>query len=519
MPDLTPEDVLEYLKAKGFISDAEAEMVESRWNPTSGKPLLEYIGAEGILPAVVAADVAKLIAEQRAEGLEPRLEGFILLSRLGSGARGVVYRAWQPSLRRAVAIKVLSEELGSDREYVKRFLREARVACKVSHPGIVRAFDINKQGSSVFIIMEHITGISLGDVLRRDEVLDPADALDIARQASEAIAYAARIGLVHRDIKPDNLMIDLNGRVKLCDLGLARPAGGSEFTSPMLAQGTPAYMAPEAATGGDVDARADIYSLGATLYRMLSGRLPFEDDDSVEVLRMHVEEPVPALGDDVPAVCAKLVYAMMKKEAGKRPAPADMPRFFASALKKLGPLAPRTWELVPGGSPPDPTEARLSGSAPSAGLSLVEESAAQPVVPSAAVVVEATTPARRKLKRRRGLPDWFWPAAFACLVLGGGVYIYLNRESVPGYIAADDPELESLKEENKRLKARVSELETAAGRGDAGLREAAARLSEEARIDSEMRAREPQRDAIDTVPAEVEELRRIHAAGVRPPGE
>ncbi|MEE9312734.1 MAG: serine/threonine-protein kinase, partial [Planctomycetota bacterium] len=280
----------------------------------------------------------------------PKLPGLMLLNLVGRGGRGRVYRAWQPSLKRVIAVKILSRALADNREYIQRFLREARVASKVQHRYIVRAYDINKHQGNVYMVMDYIPGLSLGQILRDKIKLDIADLLEISRMIAEALSYTARVGLVHRDIKPDNILIDLNGRVKICDLGLARPAGTSDLTAPMVAQGTPAYMAPESALRPDLDAQADVYSLGVTMYRMLLGKVPFENSDPVEVLRMHVEEAPRGLDASDPL--QKLILQMLEKDSTKRTNVKELPKIIADLQRSLpGLKKARTWDLIPNGEP------------------------------------------------------------------------------------------------------------------------------------------------------------------------
>ncbi|MCC6465817.1 MAG: serine/threonine protein kinase, partial [Planctomycetes bacterium] len=353
MPALKPDDVLRYLGARGYLAAGEVEFVQSRWNPERDGALLSFVGRERLLPQEVADDLVELLSANQLEGIEPHLPGLMLLHLVGRGGRGNVYRAWQASLRRVVAVKILSRALSGNREYLQRFLREAKVASRVQHKNIVRAYDINKKGADVFMVMEYVSGVSLGVVLRNRTRLPVPEALEIGRLAAEAVAYIGKVGLVHRDIKPDNIMLDRKGRVKLCDLGLARPSGTSSLTAPMVAQGTPLYMAPENALGGELDSQADVYSLGVTLYRALLGKPPFDNPDPVEVLRMHVEvQPRGLDGDELPAGISNLLRRMLEKNPTKRPLARDLPREFAALQSALpGMASPRLWELVPGGAP------------------------------------------------------------------------------------------------------------------------------------------------------------------------
>ena len=175
MPVLKPEEILRYLNAKGFLSSAEIELVNSRWSVEKDGPLLQYLGREKLIPTEVVDDLITLIGNSQLEGLEPQLPGLVLLNMIGRGGRGSVYRAWQPSLRRVVAVKILSKALSSNREYIQRFLREARVASKVQHRNIVRAYDINKKGSNVYMVMEYAENGNLFGMLSRRRALTVED--------------------------------------------------------------------------------------------------------------------------------------------------------------------------------------------------------------------------------------------------------------------------------------------------------------------------------------------------------
>jgi serine/threonine protein kinase len=202
--------------------------------------------------------------------------GLEILELLGAGGMGVVYKARQIRLERIVALKVLSPQLSRDPEFVARFNREAKVMAALSHPGIVQIFDFGQEADLCFLVMEYIDGLSLRQLMK-DRKLAPEEALKIVPRICEALEYAHSKGVIHRDIKPENILLDRDGRVRIADFGLARVMareGAARFTVSNVVMGTPGYMAPEQYQSMSVDHRADIYSLGAVFYEMLTGQIP-----------------------------------------------------------------------------------------------------------------------------------------------------------------------------------------------------------------------------------------------------
>jgi serine/threonine protein kinase len=275
--------------------------------------------------------------ERRFEGRE-QIAGYRLLERLGEGAMGSVYKARQLSLDRDVAIKVLSPALSQDEAYVERFLREAKAVARLNHTNIISGIDVGDAGGIKYLVMEYADGTTVAALLRRGGAMDEERALLIAQQMARALDHAHRAGLVHRDVKPDNVIVTREGVAKLCDLGLARlDTAGGEIRARM---GTPAYISPEQARGDpDVDARADLYSLGASLFHMLTGREPFEGASASAVLARHLTEPPPSVRTILPEVAPAtdaLVQRLMAKDPGER---------FQSAAEVLGALEPLVKEL------------------------------------------------------------------------------------------------------------------------------------------------------------------------------
>ncbi len=242
---------------------------------------------------------------------------------LGRGAMGVVYRARDQVLDRTVAFKELPAHLTEDAALVERFRREARALARLSHPHIVQVHDLVESGRQLWMAMELVTGGSVEQELERQGKLSFDRALELARQMAEALAHAHEQGVIHRDFKPANVMLDRTGSAKVTDFGLAKLSLDPGLTQAGAVMGSPSYMSPEQATGGEADARSDIYALGATVYEMLTGAPPFVGADVTSVLVQHITTaPVPPRdrGVELPEPMEALLLAMLEKEPVRRPA-------------------------------------------------------------------------------------------------------------------------------------------------------------------------------------------------------
>ncbi|MBW3594022.1 MAG: protein kinase, partial [Actinobacteria bacterium] len=231
---------------------------------------------------------------------------YAVIERVGVGGMAEVYRARDELLGREVAVKVLSERLSTDRSFVERFRREAQAAANLNHPNIVSLYDYGSDGATNFIVMEYIDGRSLGEVIAQEAPLLPERAAEIASDVAKALERAHNAGLVHRDIKPNNIMMTSTGQTKVTDFGIVRALGGDteqQMTQTGMVIGTAAYLSPEQAQGNPVDARSDVYSLGCVLYEMLTGSPPFSGDTPLAVAYKHVREtpePPSSINPDVP---------------------------------------------------------------------------------------------------------------------------------------------------------------------------------------------------------------------------
>lgn len=250
----------------------------------------------------------------------PRVSGYDVIGRLGVGGMGEVFRARQVSLDREVALKILFKHLTRDREFVQKFFQEARAAGNLNHPNIVQVHDVGDDNGVCFICMEYVSGGNLTDMLRKQGMLDQSTAVRIAKEVARGLAYAQSKKLVHCDIKPDNIMFNDIGMAKIADLGIARNMTDKQ-TQQKEVLGSPHYMAPEQAMGKPVDHRADLYSLGCTMYRMLAGRTPFSGTSAREVMKKQVKEEAPDITKLSPGISPELadvIDALMEKNPDKR---------------------------------------------------------------------------------------------------------------------------------------------------------------------------------------------------------
>jgi serine/threonine protein kinase len=244
---------------------------------------------------------------------------------IGGGGMAVVYRARDEELDRPVAIKVLADNLAADEAFRKRFLREARLAAQLSHRNVVQIYDSGEADGRPYIVMEYVEGETLADLLARRGRLPAWEAVELALQVCSGLDHAHRAGLVHRDIKPRNLLLRPDGTVKIVDFGIARSAGGTRLTETGSVLGTAAYLAPEQAAGDEVTPAADVYALGVVLYEMLAGRTPHTAASLTEFLARGHEQPIPALRElarDVPEALEDVVMRCLARIPAYRPASA-----------------------------------------------------------------------------------------------------------------------------------------------------------------------------------------------------
>ncbi len=248
------------------------------------------------------------------------LGGCELQEEIGQGGMGFVYRAQQLSLDRTVAVKILAEHLGHNPSFVERFQREARAIARVNHPNILGVYDVGHQEGRHYMIMELVEGGSLAELLEKRGLVEPVEATEMILQAARGLECAANQNIIHRDVKPDNIMLTSGHVVKVADFGLAKELD-STMTETQAVMGTPAYMSPEQCDGRDLDSRTDIYSLGGTFYRCLTGRLPFEADTAMSMMYRHKHVPLTAPHKIVPTLpegISNIIVRMMAKDRKER---------------------------------------------------------------------------------------------------------------------------------------------------------------------------------------------------------
>ncbi len=253
-----------------------------------------------------------------------QIPGYQLLGRLGAGAMATVYKARQLSLDRIVAVKILPKKFSQMPQFVERFYAEGRAAAKLNHPNIVAALDVGRHGEAHYFIMEYVEGHTVHEHLIKEGPYPEGDALAIAIQIAEALNHAHQAGMIHRDVKPKNILITSDGVAKLADMGLARAVSDREAAEAEAGKtfGTPYYISPEQIRGNlNIDSRADIYNFGATLFHMVTGRVPFEGPDLSSILMKHLDEPLvppdhinPGLSNGI----SEIIELCMAKDPKKR---------------------------------------------------------------------------------------------------------------------------------------------------------------------------------------------------------
>ncbi len=267
------------------------------------------------------ARLRQIVEEERSG---QQIPGFRVESKLGAGAMAKVFKARQVSLDRPVAIKVLPKKFSTNPQFIERFYNEGRAAAQLNHPNIVQAFDVGRAGDLYYFVMEYVEGRTVHDDIVAKKRFPENDAIEIVMQVAEALQHAHERGLIHRDVKPKNIMITSSGNVKLADMGLARAITDKEAAEAEAGKafGTPYYISPEQIRGEkDIGAPADIYSLGATMYHMVTGQVPFEGKNPSSVMSKHLKAPLVAPDHVNPKLSngvGEVIEMMMAKKVADR---------------------------------------------------------------------------------------------------------------------------------------------------------------------------------------------------------
>jgi serine/threonine-protein kinase len=349
-----------------------------------------------------------------------------VLSRLGAGGMADVFLAEDQQLGRKVALKLLHRRFAEDPDFVERFRREAQSAAGLQHPNVVSVYDRGAYDGTYYIAMEYLPGRSLKQLIRQEAPLDPVRAIDLTIQVLKAARFAHRRGVIHRDLKPHNVLVDDSDHAKVTDFGIAR-AGASDMTETGSIMGTAQYLSPEQAQGHAVGATSDLYSVGVVLYELLTGRLPFDAESAVTIALRHVSEapaPPTAINPAIPPELEQVVLWALNKNPADRPADADQ---FITVLERVkesivsGARGQRTASMAAVTAIPPLPEAPVHGPPTDPGTGSFAP-APQPwdgngELPPEAAVAEAED------RRRR----WLWATALLVVLLlaGAGVAAYL----------------------------------------------------------------------------------------------
>jgi len=365
-----------------------------------------------------------------------RVGKYEIQAELGRGGMGAVYRGYDEMLDRSVAVKVLAPHLVWEKEFVERFVREARAAAKLKHPNIVTIHDVGQEGGWYYFVMEYLEGRTLTDLIQDRGPMGVEEALRVLRPLADALDYAHHRGLVHRDVKPGNVIVDPAGPVTLTDFGIVRAAQETRLTATGTIVGTPEYMSPEQAKGLAVGAHSDQYSLAVVAYEMLSGQVPFEAESTLALLHKIAYDPPPPLHQarpDLPVEMEQVLVKALAKEPGDRYATVSA---FVDALErassaaKVGEAVPAPQVVAPSAGGPTrlvgPQEIPAPKAAPPPG---------QPAVPAVSPA-SPQAPAARPAPVRRRVPVWAW-AVVALVVVAGIVGLAIGGPGFTGPLSGD----------------------------------------------------------------------------------
>ncbi|AMV39429.1 serine/threonine-protein kinase [Planctomyces sp. SH-PL62] len=394
----TPVDLLPVLQSSGVLSERMFEEISSRVDsgeyPADPNGLAERLVRDRLLTAYQAR---RLLANKAYGMLVGR---YVILDRIGAGSMGRVYKAHHQMMDRVVALKIIAPELSCNDRVVARFQREMKLVGRLDHPNVVRAYDADRANRVLYIVMEYVNGESLGDRLKRSGPIPAAEMIDYAAQAALGLAHAHEQGMVHRDVKPSNILLSEDKKVKILDLGLGvlmeADEGATFATADGIAVGTVDYMSPEQALGRDVDGRSDVFSLGCAMYHLMTGKLAFPGESPIDRLGRRINNrhvPITDHLPDFPAAAQRVLDKLMAFKPQDRFQDASEA---AEALQSL--IRPRSRKPAPALAPaPSPPPV-----APRPPEPAEEAAVARPPAPSPAT-------------RPPAYPRWFAPLAAAAV--------------------------------------------------------------------------------------------------------
>lgn len=322
-----PPDLLPLIQKAGILNERQFEAVRKKVLEGSYPLDSRDLAARLIRDKILTEYQARRLLAGRSQGMV--VGRYVIMERIGAGAMGRVYKAHHQLMDRVVALKIIAPELVSNPRLVARFQREMKMVGRLDHPNVVRAFDADQIGPTLYIVMEYVPGLSLGQKFKSDGPLPPMEVVDIAAQAALGLAHAHAQGIVHRDVKPSNILLG-DGVVKVLDLGLGVLMEADEqsnfATADGIAVGTIDYMSPEQASGKEVDGRSDLFSLGCAMYHVIAGRPAFPGDSPVERLGKRISGrhiPITDVCPDIPPRLVAVLDRLLAPRPQERYASAD----------------------------------------------------------------------------------------------------------------------------------------------------------------------------------------------------
>ena len=423
-----------------FCSRCGSEITgKSKFCPSCGLDLMATTPVHAIATGVLQE--LDLVRESLAAEYE-------IIEELGRGGMAMVYRARDRQLEREVAVKVLPFSLAFDTEFVERFQREARTAAQLEHPNIISIYRVGRSGRVIYFVMKFLRGGSLSNVLAARKKLSPPEIRRLLSEAGSALGYAAQRGIVHRDIKPDNIMFDEFGQSVLTDFGIAKAASGQKLTGTGMSIGTPHYMSPEQARAQATDGRSDIYSLGVVAYQCLTGTVPYDGEDSFSIGYKHITEPIPT--PSLVTADERRIFEVIKRMLMKDPfdrfqsCEELLASFRGQPIAAPGAVRSSAATFVGSAAAVAGTGAAVGGSA---GLPPI---VSQPTTPlDSPLVNRRMTPMERREVPRRVADRsvamrptasswaWLWVLLAVLGGAGGAFYYYKARGFAPGAIGID----------------------------------------------------------------------------------